>query len=381
MLTRSFTRGRLRPAVRIVMRSPGWWAVLAPAALAHAGAETGPQSGAPALSEGWSLLREWSFDPLIWGLSGLFLWVFIVGALRRAARGNPVHPGRIIAYVAGVVLVWAALVSPLDYMAGHLFWMHQVQHMILHLLGPLLILAAMPQGTIYAGMPRRLRRLTIGPAARSANLRWFGRQISRPWLATLLFVLALYVWQIPLLHNAALLNEALHYFMHATMLLTGILFFWVVFDQRDPPKAPGHGMRQVMLIASVIAEIVLGALTTMKTVLLYPAYDTVGRLFDTPPMADEVAGGFLIWSPACMMFLVAMLLVVNNWNRTEVRRMARQGSGQRSNSAALLNPETAEELWMVVRPRNRRLGLGLSAVVVTMFALSMGAALTVRFVF
>ncbi len=344
-------------------------------------AHVGEHPGEKTLSEGAALLREWSLDPLIWGLAGLFLWLFIRGVMRRARQGNPVHVGRVIAYVGGVLLTWAALVSPLDYMAEHLFWMHQVQHMILHLLGPLVILAATPQGVIYAGMPRRLRRWTIAPLARSRNMRWLGHLITRPWMATLLFVLTLYIWQIPTLHDAALLNNALHYFMHATMLLSGVLFFWVVFEQRDPPKAPAHGVRQIMLIASVIAEIALGAVTTMKTVVLYPAYDEVGRLFDMTPISDEIAGGFLIWSPACMMFLVAMLLVVNNWNRTEVRRMGRQGSVLRSNSAALLNPETAEELWMIVRPRNRRMGLSLTAVAFTMFALSMGAALTVRFVF
>jgi len=345
----------------------------------RATAHVGEHPGEEHLAEGAALLREWTFDPLIWGLAAFFIWLFVRGAMRRAAQGNGVHPGRIAAFVGGVVLVWASLVSPLDYMAEHLFWMHQFQHMILHVIGPLAILAAAPQGVIFAGMPRGLRRATITPMAGSPTMRWLGQQLSAPVQATALFVAALYIWQIPSLHNAALLNDALHYFMHVTMLLTGVVFFWAVFDRRDPPKAARHGVRVLMLLASVLAEIALGAVTTMKTVPLYPAYDEVGRLFGMTAMSDETAGGFLIWSPGCMMFLIAMLLVVNRWNGTETRRMARQGSVLRSNSAALLNPETAEELWMIVRPRNRRLGLSLSMVAATMFLLAMGAALTVRF--
>ncbi len=362
-------------SMRFALAALVWFGLCAGPALAHAGGHDDDAE----LAVGAALWREWSLDPLIWGLSGLFIWLFLRGAIRRARQGNPVHPGRIFAYLAGVLLVWASLVSPLDYMAEHLFWMHQVQHMILHLSGPLLILAALPQGVIYTGMPRPLRRITIAPLARSTNIRWLGHLLSRPWMATLLFILTLYLWQIPLLHDAALLNDALHYFMHATMLLSGILFFWVVFDQRDPPKAPAHGVRQIMLVASVVAEILLGAVTTMKTVVLYPAYDVVGRLYGINALADEASGGFLIWSPACMMFLIAILLVVGHWNRTETRRMSRQGSVLRSNSAALLNPQTAEELWMIIRPRNRRMGLGLSAVAIMMLILTLGMALSLRF--
>ncbi|HDZ74511.1 MAG TPA: hypothetical protein ENH55_17445 [Aurantimonas coralicida] len=53
-----------------------------------------------------------------------------------------------------------------------------------------------------------------------------------------LFVLSLYVWQIPPVHNAALLNSLIHWAMHLTMLATGLLFFAMVFGRRDVPSAP-----------------------------------------------------------------------------------------------------------------------------------------------
>lgn len=362
---------------RAVFRDAAAWRLIAAiAALAGTGQAALAHTGTVANAD--HLLSEWTFDPLIWGLSAFFAWLFLRGALLRSAAGRPVHMGRQVAYSAGLGLILLALVSPIDFMAEHLFWMHQVQHMALRLTGPMLILAAAPQGVIFAGMPRGVRRLTLGPVLRRRWLRWLGHWLSRPAVATLLFIGALYIWEVPALHDAALLNEPLHYFMHVSMMAAGVLFFWVVFDRRDPPKGVRHGARMAMLGAALLFEIIIGAFTTMKSVELYPAYDVVGRLFGTLPMTDETAGGFLMWPPSSMMFVLAMLLAVYRWNGTEDRQWQRLSGTGRSNSAALLVPETAEELWMIVTPKNRRMGLGLGLLALTMAFLAVGVVDTVE---
>lgn len=315
--------------------------------------------------------QNWSFDAEIWALAILFLWLFVRGARRSTARARPVPLWRGALYVAGVALIWAALETPLDYLAEHLFWMHQVQHMILHLAGPLLVLAAAPQAVVFSGMPRGMRRWTILPLALSPGARGLGRFLITPAVATTLYILTLVVWEIPAWHDAALLNDALHYVMHMSMLLAGVLFFWVLFDLRDPPKGVNYGVRLVMLVAAGVTAIVVGSITTFKPVELYPAYDVVGRLFDWQALPDEATGGFLIWVPSAMMLLLAMLMVVTRWNGSEDRQWTRHRAFG-SNSAALLIPETAEELWMLVETRNMRLGLGLGAVSITMFLMVMG---------
>ena len=117
------------------------------------------------------LIMYWNPDPLILGLSGLALGCFVAGVLRRGKGGRPVAGWRRTAFVAGLAMVVAALVSPLDAMADHAFWAHQIQHMLLRVTGPLLIMAAAPQAVVLAGMPRFLRRGLIAPVGRSGPLR------------------------------------------------------------------------------------------------------------------------------------------------------------------------------------------------------------------
>ena len=323
--------------------------------------------------DGDHLIAIWRFDPFILGLAGLALWCFAAGVLRRARGGREVGPWRQLAFPAGVILTVAALQSPFDAMADHAFWAHQIQHMILRVTGPLLMMAAAPQAVIIAGMPRALRGRLIAPIGRSGAMQALGRRISGPLVATAIFVAALYVWEIPALHDAALLNEALHYLMHVTMLLSGLLFFWIVFDRRDPPAAAPHGARMLMLAAAGLSQIAIGALTTLKGSIYYPAYDMVGRLWHIAPLTDEATGGFLIWAPTCMMYLLAVFVVVHRWNGAEERFWRREGMRRRSNSMALMMPETAEELWLAVAAQNRRIGLSLGAIpillVLSVFAL------------
>ena len=67
-------------------------------------------------------------------------------------------------------------------------------------------------------------------------LRW-------PPLATLLFLAASYFWMLPHYHDMAILDEPIHYMWHISLLVTGLIFFSVIFDRRAPPQGPGLGTR------------------------------------------------------------------------------------------------------------------------------------------
>ena len=79
--------------------------------------------------------------------------------------------------------------------------------------------------------------------------------------------------------------------MHVSMLLTGLIFWWRVFDSRPAPKGLRHGYRLMMIWIGVLATILLGSYTALKSSLLYPAYGQGKRLWDLTPLGDELIGG------------------------------------------------------------------------------------------
>ena len=240
---------------------------------------------------GQTAWAAWHLTPDIVIPTALVAIVYIVGLLRRRAITEPLPPWRHAAFFGGLAAVFLSLQSPIDPIAERLFWMHQIQHLLLRTIGPMMIALAWPQGILSAGLRATLGGNVLKPLASNGPLRSVFRFLARPAVATILFIAALYVWEVPRYHNLALVNEAVHYVMHVTMLVAGILFWWRIFDRRPAPQGLGYGMRLMMLWVVTLSNIVLGAYTTLRSDVLYSAYDVTGRLFGYSALGDEQLGG------------------------------------------------------------------------------------------
>ena len=322
----------------------------------------------------WS---AWNLTPEVSGLIALILAIYLRGAIRRRTSATPRQGLRHLLFGTGILTLFLALQSPVDAMGERLFVAHQIQHLLLRMVGPMLIVLAYPEAVLIAGLPQRVRKRVIAPLLASRRLSALFSTLTRPWPAFWLFVLSLYVWQIPPIHNAALLNPAIHYAMHITMLVAGFIFFAMIFSRRDTKAGQGHGLRVFLLFATIVSNILLGALTTLKNVVLYTAYDIEGRLFGIAPLIDETGGGYVIWVPASMMIIIAIIATFHGWNAAEERRFARRYEWTGSNTAALDFPETAMELRMKVSVPNRRIGQNLALGCFALFGIVLATAVTI----
>jgi putative membrane protein len=324
--------------------------------------------GAYETSWGPVLLFDWEFEPDIVIATLIACAIYCAGMARRPAS-EPLRLWRHGAFFAGVAAIFLSLESPIDAMADHLFWIHQIQHMLLRMIGPMLIALSAPQAILIAGLPAPVRRGGLAPFMGSSVLQAVFSFLTNAAVVTVLFIAALYVWQYPPFHNAAILNDGIHYTMHFTMFAAGLLFWWRIFDMRPPPAGLGYGTRLMMLWIVTLTQILLGAFTTLKSDLLYPAYDTVGRLFHINPFTDELIGGFIIWVPSSMMCLLAAILVIHFWGVYETRADEKREAWSASNAAALRYPTTSAELVAQARPKNRMLAIGVVAFAISVFGM------------
>jgi putative membrane protein len=323
------------------------------------------------------ILTAWTFTPEMLILTALSIWIYTRGIYQRRLVKNPQPWWRHLLFFAGLAALFLALLSPIDAYAERAFTVHQIQHFLLRMVGPMLIALSRPEGTLVAGLPRAWRKTLLAPLGRSAFMQALGRAFQRPWVVFVIFVGSMYFWQIPPVHNLALLNAPLHYLMHVTMLLAGMIFFWKVFERRHPPKGYGYAGRQFMLIGGIVSNILLGSITTLKDVVIYDAYDIQGRLFTLTALADEQTGGYIIWVPSSMMLLVSILITLWGWNAYEEARLRRRDMGGLSNSEALEFPQTASELWIKVSARNRSVRHVLALVPLSIFAITMSTMITI----
>ena len=237
--------------------------------------------------------------------------------LRKSASGDT--PLRHVSYFGGLIAVFVALQSPLDALADGSFFMHQVQHLLLQTAGPMLIMLAMPQRCLMAGTPTVLMNRLIVPFFFNRAVRVLFRVLALPWVAALLLAGSLLVWHWPPYHDLAVLDDGVHYLMHFTLLSAGLLFYWCVFDPRPAPLGAAYGTRWNVIMFTMTAGMLLGAIIALKETVLYTAYDHIGRFWGLSPLTDERVGGLIMWIPGSLLCVPALLVVLRMWNSRESR--------------------------------------------------------------
>lgn len=310
----------------------------------------------------WPLAAEDIILPTV-----LVALAYITGIVRRTAVTKPIPWWRHLMFFTGLAAVFLALQSPIDPIAERLFFVHQVQHLLLRMVGPMLIALAWPPGVLIAGTPSVVRQNLLAPLLANNTVRRTFGVIAHPVLATAIFIGALYFWQIPRYHNIAILNEPIHYAMHATMLTAGLIFWWRIFDPRSAPQGLCYSARLMMLWLVILSNIGLGAYTTLKTTVLYESYDVLGRLFGYSSLLDEQIGGIIIWFPSSMVCVAAAFIVIHIWGRHETKMDDQRITWSTSNSSAPSYSTSTSELIDQYQPINQALAFSFAAFVFTVF--------------
>lgn len=266
----------------------------------------------------------WTFEP--WeiaclALSAAFYAIGLVRLWRRAGVGRGVRVAQAAAFVAGLLVIVAALVSPLDALGDQLFSAHMVEH-------ELLMIVAAP--LLVVGRPLAVWVWAFPAPARAALGAFFHRPGWRtPWLvltgpvaAWILHALALWLWHLPALFEAALESEAMHALQHICFLGTALVFWWSVLGGGARHE---RGMALLSLFTTMVHTGALGALLTLATVVWYPAYRATAPAWGLTPLEDQQLGGIIMWVPAGLVYIVAGLVMAGRW-LAEPRR-ARAGAG------------------------------------------------------
>jgi putative membrane protein len=230
--------------------------------------------------------------------------VVVLAALAAALgfwRGSRiVHPGlwRAAAFWSGLALLYIVSQTQFDYYAEHEFFMHRIQHVVLHHLGPFLIALSLPGPVFAAVLPlRRLQTIARLPLC----------VLTQPVIAVILFNALIGVWLIPSVHFLGMIDWRLYRLMNWGMAVNGLMFWSQVLNgKRWSPFC-----RIQMMFAVIPAQIVFGIIIMTAPHELYPVYSICGRAFGgLSPLDDQRIGGLILWIPAAMMSVIGILIVL-----------------------------------------------------------------------
>lgn len=281
-----------------------------------------------------SLLDPWEPSPIL-------VVLFIAAALlyARGARRVSVSFARQAAFWIGLGLFYVALHTRLDYYAEHQFFIHRLQHLVLHHLAPLVLMSSYPGNVMRAGLPLAWR-MRLRQAQRTRAARIAGAVLLNPTFISLAFVVSVVFWLIPSVQFVAMLDWRIYTLMNWTVAISGLLYWWMLLDHRPaPPSRTRPGLRVLSPVITMTPQILVGAIITFSSRDLYPIFTLCGRAFTSiPPVLDQSLGGLIMWVPAAVLEAIGAMMALRQMMRLSARRPAmstRQRRGQRSAAPAL----------------------------------------------
>ena len=246
-------------------------------------------------------LDSWTIHPsTVIGLTALG-WLYFRRA--RSAEGAGPSIAQRVGFTSGLVLLFVILNGPLhDLSDFYLFSGHMVQHLIMELIVPPLLIT---------GTPGWMLR----PALQWPVVRWLAPRITTGAMAFAIFNVTLCAWHIPALYNLALLHHNVHIVQHLTFLVASVLMWWPFLSPL--PELPRLSFPGQMLYCFLMTlpMSVVAIYIAMADTVLYPLYASSPRLWGITPKMDQLIGGLIMWIPGGLFFYGVMTVVFFRWQR------------------------------------------------------------------
>jgi len=238
--------------------------------------------------------------------------VVYVWALRRyrelyPARGFEVW--RVALFIAGVVCFGAALSGPVEAVADRTFAAHMVQHVVLMLIAPPLVLLGAPLLLAVAVPPRDSARVVAGVASHPVMHAVFA-----PLVGWVLFVGVLWGVHFSPLYESALESGWVHVFEHALFITAAFLFWLPVVQVGFVPRPVSFPARMLYLVLMFPQGAFLGLAIYGSRHVLYPHY---AAALGGGAALDQQNGGAIMWIAGGFIMFVAFMLVAASWARSE----------------------------------------------------------------
>jgi putative membrane protein len=251
---------------------------------------------------------QWSFytDFLIgWILFGL-AYALAAGPLRHRFPGSePVPTSKVLWFGAGMLVMLLALQGPLhDLSDYYLFSAHMVQHLLIMLVMPPLLLLGIP-----GWMLRPLIRVR-GVYA----LAWF---LTFPLVAFFLNNGIFLIWHFPAPYDLMMRNHDVHVLMHLMIMFSGMLMWWPVLSPLPELPRIAPTLQMLYLFVLGIPMMIAAAMITFSREELYTFYVEAPRVFDISPLEDQQLGGAIMWVPGALVIWIAITLVYFYWSRRD----------------------------------------------------------------
>lgn len=197
-----------------------------------------------------------------------------------AAKGRPVPLWRQICFAAGLLTIFAAVASPIDYIAEELVIAHMIEHLLIGDIATLLLVL---------GLTGPLLQPVLAIAAFDRL-----RILAHPLVAFPLWAANLFFWHIPVMYDAAYGGAPLHALEHSCFIFFGCLMWMPAFGPLPKPAWFTAAWKVVYVIAVRFTGAILGNVLMWSGTVLYTRYSAGELEWGLTPLQDQSTAGVIM---------------------------------------------------------------------------------------
>ncbi len=246
---------------------------------------------------------SWTFHPdalaLVLLLQGAYLWALArLGPSAVPPDEPPASRKQMIWFSSGVLVILVASLWPVhDLAERYLLSAHMVQHTLISLVAPPMLLL---------GMPAWLLRRILSPRP----LRAVVRQLTRPFIALVVFNTVIVLTHWPAVMNLVLRHHSLHLVGHLVLFLSATAMWWPVVSPLPEMPTLSYPGRMLYLFLQSIVPTVPASFLTFGSQPLYSFYVTAPRIWGVSVLTDQTVaglimkllGGAILWTVIAVVF-------------------------------------------------------------------------------
>ncbi len=279
-----------------------------------------------------AVLTQWQFAPIVTALvvisAGLYLWGVVRVARRHPARPWPAW--RTAAFLGGMLVLVLATQSGIGSYDDLLFYDHMIQHLMLLMVAPPLLIAGQPLTLLLHASRNPLhtwvKRVLRSPVA--SFLTW-------PVFGAVVYALAVLAAHLSGLASYVERNQTAHNAEHGLFVIVGYLFFLPLLGREPIKWRLSYPVRFVVLVLLMPIDTFTGLALGYGSASS-PGVPSGPRPAWAPsPVNDLHLGGAVMWIGGDGIMFVLMMLVFLMWSRDERAALSGHGFFERARQANL----------------------------------------------
>ncbi|MCL4508070.1 MAG: cytochrome c oxidase assembly protein [Chloroflexi bacterium] len=244
----------------------------------------------------------------------------------------------VFSFALGILVLVLALLWPLDTLADQYFWAHMLQHMLLLMGAPPLLLLGLPVPALLRSLPRTWRRNAIRPLARNRLFHRVMQLLLHPITIFAVFNLVVGFWHVPWIFAAASDVLPLHIAEHASYLGAGLLLWWAIVEPLRVWPRGAELAKIVFLVLCHLPMLVLGQFfLAFSSRPLYPDDSTALAQLGISPLTDQRIGGGIMFGFDMLVTLTAVSVLFGHLLREIERRQLAVEAQQDQHPESLLS--------------------------------------------